>query len=152
MLQAWLNRLALLGRRPLGRKRGRGVKSNHSEKCPTLLTAVSISAEAVRNTQGRERELWKAALESELTSLEDNRVLYKVSSERALEPLLFRLGVKRKARIVACGNFIGQYETYDVSNLDVAVFRCVLQVVAKRKLRVGVVDIRTAFMHAGIGS
>eukprot|EP00971_Amphidinium_carterae_P078286 1548809-Amphidinium_carterae.1 len=132
----------------------------------TLSKAVPISAEAVRKTQGRERELWKSALESELTSLEDNRVFYKVSSERALElqragaatvPARLVLvlkpdgaGVKRKARIVACGNFIGQYETYDVSNLDAAVFQCVLQMAAKRKLRVGVVDIRTAFLHAGI--
>eukprot|EP00971_Amphidinium_carterae_P312827 6217154-Amphidinium_carterae.1 len=132
----------------------------------TLSKAVSISAEAVRGTTGQERELWKSALESELKSLDDNRVFYKVSAERAQE--LQRAGaasvparlvlvlkpdeqkVKRKARIVACGNFIGQYENYDVSNLDAAVFRAVLQVAAKRDLRIGVLDIRTAFLHAGI--
>eukprot|EP00971_Amphidinium_carterae_P122494 2425314-Amphidinium_carterae.1 len=119
----------------------------------TLSKAVSVSAEAVRGTTGQERELWKSALESELKSLDDNRVLYKVSAERAQE--LQRAGaasvparlvlvlkpdeqkVKRKARIVACGNFIGQYENYDVSNLDAAVFKAVLQVAAKRDLRIG---------------
>eukprot|EP00971_Amphidinium_carterae_P179069 3551706-Amphidinium_carterae.1 len=59
-------------------------------------------------------------------------------------------GFKRKARIVACGNFIGQYESYDVSNLDAAVFRSVLMVSAKREHRLGVLDIRTAFLNAEI--
>eukprot|EP00971_Amphidinium_carterae_P102634 2031633-Amphidinium_carterae.1 len=59
-------------------------------------------------------------------------------------------GFKRKARIVACGNFIGQYESYDVSNLDVAVSRSVLMVSAKREYRLGVLDIRTAFLNAEI--
>eukprot|EP00971_Amphidinium_carterae_P325116 6455218-Amphidinium_carterae.1 len=132
----------------------------------TLSKAVPISAEAVRQTAGKERELWRDALRSELNSLEDNRVFYKVTADRARElqqagasSVLARLvlvlkpednGFKRKARIVACGNFIGLYESYDVSNLDAAIFRTVLQITARRKFRVGVVDIRTAFLNAGI--
>eukprot|EP00971_Amphidinium_carterae_P228476 4531826-Amphidinium_carterae.1 len=45
------------------------------------------------------------------------------------------LGITRKVRIVACSNFVGQYETYDVSNLDVVVFRAVLQMASKRRHR-----------------
>eukprot|EP00971_Amphidinium_carterae_P352722 6492714-Amphidinium_carterae.5 len=109
----------------------------------SLSKATPISAEAVRQTAqpffvtaGEERKLWKAALQSELTSLQDNRVFYRVSAERARElqdagaasvPARLVLvlkpdgeSFKRKARIVACGNFIGQYEAYDVSNLDAA--------------------------------
>eukprot|EP00971_Amphidinium_carterae_P031836 627152-Amphidinium_carterae.1 len=39
---------------------------------------------------------------------------------------------------------------YDVSNLGTAVFRAVLQLSAMRKHRVGVLDIRMAFLHAEI--
>eukprot|EP00971_Amphidinium_carterae_P131969 2614025-Amphidinium_carterae.2 len=131
-----------------------------------LCKAVPITAEAVRNTKGTERGLWKTALQSELASLDDNRVFYKITADRAQElqragaasvPARLVLvlkpddgGFKRKARIVACGNFIGQYEAYDVSNLDAAVFRAVLQVAARKEHRVGVLDIRTAFLNAEI--
>eukprot|EP00971_Amphidinium_carterae_P352485 6492616-Amphidinium_carterae.2 len=134
----------------------------------SLSKAVSVSVEAVRGTHGQERELWKAALQSELDSLDDNRVFYKITADRArelqqagaatvparlvmvLKPDDANSGFKRKARIVACGNFIGQYEAYDVSNLDAAVFRAVLQVSSKRKHNIGVLDIRTAFLNADI--
>eukprot|EP00971_Amphidinium_carterae_P168250 3333526-Amphidinium_carterae.1 len=98
----------------------------------SLSKAVTVSAEAVRNTRGEERSLWsnlwKAALQSELDSLDDNRVFHQVTADRArqlqeagavlvparlvlvLKPDDATSGFKRKARIVACGNFINQYE------------------------------------------
>eukprot|EP00971_Amphidinium_carterae_P151743 3007661-Amphidinium_carterae.1 len=59
-------------------------------------------------------------------------------------------GFKRKARIVACGNFAQEYEHFEVANLEAAVFRAILNVSAVRGLRVGVLDIKTAFLHASI--
>eukprot|EP00971_Amphidinium_carterae_P147465 2922288-Amphidinium_carterae.2 len=59
------------------RREAQALREMPSDAGLTLSKAVSISPEAVRSTVGEERELWKKALQSELTSLDDNRVFYK---------------------------------------------------------------------------
>eukprot|EP00971_Amphidinium_carterae_P061908 1226120-Amphidinium_carterae.1 len=134
---------------------------------------TTVTVQAIRAATGGERDLWKRALQAELSSLEEHRVFYKLprgdgdgSVARAKEagatvvPARVVLvlkpdqgqpdGYKRKARIVACGNFAQEYEHFEVSNLEASVFRAVLSVSAKKNLRIGILDIKTAFLHASI--
>eukprot|EP00971_Amphidinium_carterae_P327231 6458446-Amphidinium_carterae.2 len=141
-----------------------------SELASAKPTAVTV--QAVRAAVGPERGRWKEALQAELASLQEHRVFYKVDSQSSVDaarmagatvvPARVVLvlkpdpgngdGFKRKARIVACGNFAQEYEHFEVANLEAAVFRAVLNVAACRKLRLGILDIKTAFLHASIQS
>ena len=113
-----------------------------------------------------EGELWKPVVQKEINDLLGSKTLYPVSpqelkrlqeSGEVLETIPGKLicsrkapDGKRKARIVACGNFSNAGVSVETSTggLDAVALRTLLAVAAQRDYAIGVIDVQKAFLQA----
>eukprot|EP00971_Amphidinium_carterae_P301569 5991524-Amphidinium_carterae.2 len=111
-----------------------------------LAKAHPISMKAVRNTVNDEKDKWKESMRKELKGLMDRDTYEEVPSEQVpmsqvqnspgrmvyvVKPAVNDDGsrfVKRKSRLVICGNFLNPYGETSTANLDVSVLRVVVTV------------------------
>eukprot|EP00971_Amphidinium_carterae_P053102 1045907-Amphidinium_carterae.1 len=111
-----------------------------------LAKADPLSTKAVRGTADKEREKWKESINKELKGLLDRDTYEEVPASNVplsqvqnaparmvyvVKPVLQKDGcryVKRKSRLVICGNFIQPYGETSTANLDVSVLRAVVTV------------------------
>eukprot|EP00971_Amphidinium_carterae_P350566 6491623-Amphidinium_carterae.1 len=109
-----------------------------------LAKAHPISMKAVRNTVSHEKEKWKESMQKELRGLMDRDTYEEVPLENVpmsqvqnaparmvyvVKPAVREDGsrfVKRKSRLVICGNFLPSYGETSTANLDVSVLRAVV--------------------------
>eukprot|EP00971_Amphidinium_carterae_P328129 6459857-Amphidinium_carterae.1 len=134
-----------------------------------LSKMVLVELAAVRSTCGDERQKWHAALKKEYDNLVHQGTFDVVTAgdlsdkqRSAMVPgrVVLTLkpidttggerGAKRKARIVLCGNFVPDYSSSSTKNLDVAAFRCFLNIVARKQWLLGTLDVPAAFLHADL--
>eukprot|EP00971_Amphidinium_carterae_P245526 4875830-Amphidinium_carterae.2 len=133
-----------------------------------LAKAHPISMKAVRNTDGKEREKWKESMGKELKGLVDRETYDEVSSTEVplsqvqnaparmvyvVKPAIADDGtrfVKRKWRLVNCGNFLNPYGETSTANLDISVLRTLISVGLTNKWRFASADIPQAFLYASI--
>ena len=133
-----------------------------------IAKAHPISLNAVRKTTGAEREKWKASMKKEIQGLLDRETYTEVkessvNSERiqqaparmvyVIKPSVDDKGVrtlKRKSRLVICGNFLMPYGETSTANLDVAVFRSAVAVGLTKDWKFASTDIPQAFLNASI--
>eukprot|EP00971_Amphidinium_carterae_P348454 6490498-Amphidinium_carterae.1 len=126
-----------------------------------LAKSIPLSLEAIRKTTGREREAWKASLSEELEKLRSQHTYDPMEkpSDAEIFPVrcVFTIkpksdgSVKRRSRIVLCGNFITPFSSGSTSNLDSTAFRVVLAVTLFRGWMIGATDIPGAFLNAFLG-
>ena len=131
-----------------------------------LSKSTPVSVQAVSKAVGSERKGWEASMRKELTSTNDNRVYESLTSNQLggkkydIVParMVFVLkpdpespgGLKRKSRLVVCGNFLSRYAEYDVGNLDAGCMRLLLAETNRRGWGLSSIDVSTAFLNADI--
>ncbi len=129
---------------------------------------VTIDAQAVAKSTGEEKRLWIESIQSELRSLELTQTMRKATqSEKeryrsegapiAPSKMVFVLKpgkevntVKHKSRLVVCGNFLPQIAMTSTQNLDVTAMRMLIAWSVEHNMRIGTVDVKTAFLNADI--
>eukprot|EP00971_Amphidinium_carterae_P350934 6491817-Amphidinium_carterae.1 len=135
----------------------------------SLSKMVPVDQSAVRNATGEERVKWYGALEKEFENLVSQGTFETLDADglsdaqrAAMAPgrVVLSLkpidttggerGAKRKARIVLCGNFVPDYSSSATKNLDVAAFRCFLNIVVRRQWLLATLDVPGAFLHADL--
>ena len=127
----------------------------------TLVTRT-IPVEEVR----KDLDNWKEAIQAEYDSLMNHKAIRALSEEEFKEIQCNKETVnvipgrlvtvvkppqKRKARIVACGNFLDeQHDKQEVSagGLDTVVLRSIISLASERGWTLGTADVRTAFLQA----
>eukprot|EP00435_Cladocopium_sp_Y103_P022026 s142_g5.t1 len=136
------------------------------EKSDEILQTRIVSQAEVR----RNLEEWRAPIEKELTSLFDIKGALKKISEGEVKRLLeeeraelvpskmvftvkpdpLQKGGKRKARLVACGNFSERDDAQDLfaSGASAVALRAALTVAAQEGFLGYTMDVRTAFLNA----
>ena len=113
----------------------------------------------------QEKDLWRGAIQAEMTQLFDEKKALVRSSlsyvqslketGRAVEIIPSKLvitlkpGPKRKMRIVACGNFLEfKGEELFAAGADASALRFTLKIAAEERWRILTVDIKVAFLNA----
>eukprot|EP00971_Amphidinium_carterae_P331692 6465423-Amphidinium_carterae.1 len=133
-----------------------------------LAKAHPISMKAVRNTMSSEREKWKESMNKELKGLLDRDTYEEVTADSVplsqvqnaparmvyvVKPAVKDDGtrfVKRKSRLVICGNFLNPYGETSTANLDISVLRAVVTVGMTNGWSFSSADIPQAFLYASI--
>ena len=144
-----------------------------------LAKPINITMNSVKHSAGTERELWRDALVAETSSLQSSNTYLTMKEaldlheaedwkrqvcEAAGNPLpsklvltikpnptpVNRTGVKRKARITVCGNFLPQFGDCSTFNLDAVVFRIMVAWGLQHGLWFSVYDVVTAFLNASM--
>ena len=121
---------------------------------------ITVDQGTVLRSVGKEREEWIAAIKEELAN--QTSTLTKATTEN-LEELL-RIGVlptpsrmvfvqkpgKKKARLVVCGQFLGQYQDTSTANLETAPLRAMMATGWTKGNIFASLDITAAFLHADL--
>ena len=130
-----------------------------------------VSLRELRQTFGAEREGWRGAFETELSSFDTHSCFRRADPEEKVE--IYRPGSgwevlpakvvaglkppkddvrKKKARVVVCGNHQSTQGDLgyrlDTDQCDATSVRLLLRWAAARKLSIGSVDVKTAFLNA----
>eukprot|EP00971_Amphidinium_carterae_P069321 1371752-Amphidinium_carterae.4 len=109
-----------------------------------LSKMLPVDLAAVRATAGEERKKWHEALKKEYVRHRSRlaRVPGRVVlTLKPVDTLGGERGVKRKAQIVLCGNFIPDYSVSATKNLDVSALRCFLNVLVRRNWQFAAIDV-----------
>jgi hypothetical protein len=130
-----------------------------------------VDTSVVQSSVGQERKKWEKAIYDELKSLVDvSGTLRKATveevqryKERGMAIVPSRMVyvvkpagegtetfLKYKARLVVCGNWLAQVAFTGTYNLDAAAMRIILAWGFTRGLRIGTLDVKTAFLNAEI--
>ena len=131
------------------------------ENQETLVTR-SVTLEEVR----RDLESWKDALQAEYKSLIEHGAIRPLSEEEVQqvkatnEEVISIPGMlvatlkppsRRKARVVACGNYVQENHTkqeISAGGLDSIVTRSLVALAARKKWEIATADVKTAFLQA----
>eukprot|EP00971_Amphidinium_carterae_P090247 1786655-Amphidinium_carterae.1 len=133
-----------------------------------LAKAHPISMKAVGNTVNQEKERWKQSMKKELKGLLDRDTYEEVAADKVplaqvqnapalmvyvVKPAVNDDGtmfVKRKSRLVICGNFLNPYRETSTANLDISVLRAFVTVGMTNGWSFSSADIPQAFLYASI--